>query len=54
MKTGVRIGIGNCIGSLYRHTTMLEKMKQIMEHLVAAIGGLKAVMHNNKAKKGLK
>jgi hypothetical protein len=27
-----------------------KNMKQIMEHLVAAIGGLEAVIHNSKAK----
>jgi hypothetical protein len=37
--------MGNCIGLLFRHTTK-------MEHLVATMGGLEAVIHRNQAKIG--
>jgi hypothetical protein len=46
-ETGVRSGLG-----LDCYTAILQKMEQIMKHLVAAIGGLEPMIHNNQAKMG--
>jgi hypothetical protein len=55
MTTGVRSGwIGNCMGSLNCDSKKMGKIEQMTEHLIAAIRGLEAMIHNSQAKTGLK
>jgi gas vesicle protein len=50
-ETGARSGIG-LESALDHYAAMLRKIERIIKHLVAAIGGLEPVIHDNQAKMG--